>query len=91
MVTGGGTPGGCGSVCPGVRVPDSTTSGSAGVAEQPLRIANPVIEQAKSIVMAQLRCTSEEAFDLLRRASQRANIKVSMLAAQLIEQAPGWR
>jgi AmiR/NasT family two-component response regulator len=41
-------------------------------------------------VMAQLRCTPEEAFDLLRRTSQRANIKVSVLAAHLIEQAPGW-
>jgi hypothetical protein len=45
-----------------------------------------VIEQAKGILMAQQGCGPEEAFDLLRRASQRANIKVSVLAAQLVEQ-----
>jgi ANTAR domain len=46
----------------------------------------PVIEQAKGILMAQYRCRPEEAFDLLRRASQTANVKVSDLAAQLVEQ-----
>jgi hypothetical protein len=47
----------------------------------------PVIEQAKGIVMAQQRCGPEEAFDLLRRASQRANVKVHVLAVQLVEHA----
>src|SRR5262249_9485909 len=46
----------------------------------------PVIEQAKGILMAQQRCGPEEAFDLLRRASQSANVKVSVLAAQIVEQ-----
>ena len=46
----------------------------------------PVIEQAKGILMAQYRCRPEEAFDLLRRASQRANVKVHVLAAQMVEQ-----
>jgi hypothetical protein len=46
----------------------------------------PVIEQAKGILMAQHRCGPDEAFDLLRRASQRANVKVSILAAQIVEQ-----
>jgi hypothetical protein len=46
----------------------------------------PVIEQAKGVLMAQNRCGPEEAFDLLRRASQRANVKVSVLAAQIVEQ-----
>jgi AmiR/NasT family two-component response regulator len=46
----------------------------------------PVIEQAKGILMAQQRCGPEEAFDLLRRASQRANVKVHVLAAQIIAQ-----
>lgn len=46
----------------------------------------PVIEQAKGVLMAQHRCGPDEAFDLLRRASQRANIKVSVLAAQIVEQ-----
>jgi hypothetical protein len=70
-------------------VPDSTLD-STPVVAQPHQIVNPVIEQAKSIVMTQLRCTPDEAFDLLRRASQHANVKVSVLAAHLIEQAPGW-
>jgi hypothetical protein len=46
----------------------------------------PVIEQAKGILMAQQRCGPEEAFDLLRRASQHANVKVHVLAAQIVEQ-----
>jgi AmiR/NasT family two-component response regulator len=46
----------------------------------------PVIEQAKGILMAQHRCGPDAAFDLLRRASQRANVKVSVLAAQIVEQ-----
>jgi hypothetical protein len=51
----------------------------------------PVIEQAKGVLMAQHRCGPDEAFDLLRRASQRANIKVSVLAARIVEQvaSPG--
>jgi anti-anti-sigma factor len=49
----------------------------------------PVIEQAKGIVMAREGCGPEEAFDLLRRASQRANLKVHVLAAFLVEQASG--
>ena len=44
----------------------------------------PVIEQAKGVLMAQQRCGPEEAFELLRRASQRANVKVSVLAAQIV-------
>ncbi|HXZ71824.1 MAG TPA: ANTAR domain-containing protein [Streptosporangiaceae bacterium] len=47
----------------------------------------PVIEQAKGILMAQQRCGPEEAFDLLRRASQRANVKVHVLAAQIVARA----
>ena len=49
----------------------------------------PVIEQAKGIVMVQERCGPEEAFDLLRRASQQANVKVYVLAASLVEQVAG--
>ena len=45
----------------------------------------PVIEQAKGIIMAQLGCGPEEAFDLLRRESQRSNIKVHVLAARIVE------
>ena len=46
----------------------------------------PVIEQAKGIIMVQQRCGPEEAFDLLRRASQRTNVKVHVLAARIVEQ-----
>jgi ribosomal protein L19E len=48
--------------------------------------SQPLIEQAKGIVMAQQRCGPEEAFDLLRRASQRANVQVHVLAAQVVAQ-----
>jgi hypothetical protein len=46
----------------------------------------PVIEQAKGILMAQLSCGPEEAFDLLRQVSQRTNIKLHLLAALIVEQ-----
>lgn len=45
----------------------------------------PVIEQAKGIVMAQRRCGPEEAFDVLRQVSQRTNVKLHVLAAQLVK------
>ena len=44
----------------------------------------PVIEQAKGIVMAQQQCGPVEAFDLLRWASQRANVRVYQLAAEVV-------
>jgi len=44
----------------------------------------PVIEQAKGIIMAQCRCSEEQAFDALRRASQRENIKLRELAARVV-------
>ena len=46
----------------------------------------PVIEQAKGILMAQQRCGPDEAFDILRLASQRANVKVNALAEQIVAQ-----
>jgi AmiR/NasT family two-component response regulator len=45
----------------------------------------PVIEQAKGIVMAEQRCAPDEAFDLLRQISQQFNVKVHVLAAQIVE------
>jgi hypothetical protein len=44
----------------------------------------PVIEQAKGIIMTQSRCGPEEAFQLLRQASQRSNVPVRDLAAQIV-------
>jgi hypothetical protein len=45
----------------------------------------PAIEQAKGIVMAQQRCGPEEAFDLLRQASQRTNVKLHVLAEEIVK------
>jgi GAF domain-containing protein len=47
----------------------------------------PVIEQAKSVLMAQHGCDPEEAFDLLRQGSQRFNVPVRVLAARVIHRA----
>ena len=47
----------------------------------------PVIEQAKGILIAQNGCTPEEAFDMLRRASQRSNVRVSELASGIVDRA----
>ena len=44
----------------------------------------PVIEQAKGIIMAQSHCGDAEAFDILRRASQRSNVPVRELATRIV-------
>ena len=44
----------------------------------------PLIERAKGIIMAQSHCGHSQAFDLLRRASQRSNVPVRDLAAQIV-------
>jgi hypothetical protein len=44
----------------------------------------PVIEQAKGVIMAQCGWTEQQAFDALRRASQRENIKVRDLATMIV-------
>jgi GAF domain-containing protein len=46
-----------------------------------------VIEQAKGIVMSERRCTAEEAFAVLTRASQNSNRKLREVAAALVESA----
>ncbi|HET7522687.1 MAG TPA: ANTAR domain-containing protein [Acidimicrobiales bacterium] len=48
-------------------------------------LSMPVIEQAKGIIMATNHCTPDEAFDILRRASQRTNVKVRVIAEQIVE------
>ena len=45
-----------------------------------------VIEQAKGILMAQQGCDGDEAFDILRRASQRMNRKLRDVASDLVAQ-----
>ena len=47
----------------------------------------PVIEQAKGVIIAQTGCGADEAFELLRKASQRGNIPVRELAAGIVRQA----
>jgi len=49
----------------------------------------PVIEQAKGIVMGQEGCGPEEAFDLLRRASQRSNVPIRELAVLIVARSTG--
>ena len=44
-----------------------------------------MIEQAKGIIMAKIGCTQVQAFDILRAVSQRRNVPVRDLAAQLID------
>ena len=43
-----------------------------------------VIGQAKGILMAQSAISSDEAFDVLRRASQRSNRKLNEIAKELV-------
>ena len=47
----------------------------------------PAIEQAKGILMAQFGWPEDQAFDALRRTSQRENIKVRDLAAKIVATA----
>jgi GAF domain-containing protein len=48
-----------------------------------------VIDQAIGLVMAQNRCGPDEAFDILRRASQNRNVKLSNLAGDMIRKVSG--
>ncbi len=48
-----------------------------------------VIDQAIGIVMAQNRCNSDDAFDVLRRASQHRNIKLRQVAADIVTAVGG--
>ncbi len=43
-----------------------------------------LIGQAMGIVMASERCSSDDAFDVLRRVSQHANVKLRDIAAELV-------
>ena len=43
-----------------------------------------IIDQAIGIVMAQQRCSPDEAFGLLRAVSQQRNIKLREVAANLV-------
>jgi AmiR/NasT family two-component response regulator len=45
------------------------------------------IEQAKGILMARQHCTADDAFDILRRASQRENRKLRDIADEMVRRA----
>jgi GAF domain-containing protein len=51
--------------------------------------ARSIIDQALGILMAQQRCTAEQAFDLLRQASQHRNRKLREVAAELVTKVSG--
>ncbi|GAB4098195.1 ANTAR domain-containing protein [Sinomonas halotolerans] len=44
-----------------------------------------VIDLAMGIIMAQSRCSADEAFDVLRRASNHRNVKLRDVAAELVQ------
>jgi GAF domain-containing protein len=48
-----------------------------------------VIDQAMGVIMAQNRCSPEEAFTLLRRASQSRNVKLREVAAGVVSSVSG--
>jgi AmiR/NasT family two-component response regulator len=47
----------------------------------------PVVEQAKGILIAQTGCTPDDAFEILRTASQRQNVKLREIAQKMVEGA----
>ena len=48
-----------------------------------------IIDQALGIIMAQNRCSSDEAFQILRRASNNRNQKIQLLAEEVIRTMTG--
>ena len=50
-----------------------------------------VIEQAKGILMGAQRCTADEAFQVMVRASQRENVKLRDIAARIVANVAGAR
>ncbi len=56
-----------------------------------LLASRAAIEQAKGVVMAVRRCSPDEAWQTLRRASQEFNVKVRELAVALVEHVGGGR
>jgi GAF domain-containing protein len=52
---------------------------------QEAMLSRAVIEQAKGVIMAEQRCTPDEAFDLLRQASQRENVKLRDIAQRIVD------
>jgi hypothetical protein len=84
-----------------LRVFAGTAGGAVGIAVKQadqVRLSNDlrtalasrtVIDQALGIVMAQQRCTADQAFDILRRASQNRNVKLRAIAAGVVTSVTG--
>ncbi|HEX7277403.1 MAG TPA: GAF and ANTAR domain-containing protein [Acidimicrobiales bacterium] len=51
-------------------------------------VTRDVIGMAKGIIMARQHVSEDEAFDVLRRASQRMNVKLRELASQVVHHPP---
>jgi AmiR/NasT family two-component response regulator len=49
--------------------------------------SQPVIEQAKGVLIAQVGCSPDEAFSMLRAASQRSNVRIRDLANGIVDRA----
>ena len=78
--------------------PAAVTVSNALAYARSVRLANQLqealksraeIEQAKGILMAQSHITADEAFNALKRASQRENIKLRDIAHRIVIGAPG--
>ena len=54
-------------------------------------VSRSVIDQAIGVIMAQNRCTSEDALEILRCASRHRKVKLRELAAILVEAVTGAR
>lgn len=52
-------------------------------------VSRSAIDQALGVLMAQQRCDADEAFGLLRRASQRSNMKLNEIATRVITEVSG--
>jgi hypothetical protein len=52
-------------------------------------VSRSTIDQALGVLMAQNKCTPDEAFGVLRRASQSRNVKLRNVAAMIIERFTG--
>jgi GAF domain-containing protein len=77
-----------------VAVHNASTFTKAGELARQLTEAmktRAVIEQAKGILMHEQKCDADEAFGILLRVSQRANIKLREIAAQIVAQTAAGR
>jgi GAF domain-containing protein len=66
----------------------STVASQVQHLEEAMR-SRAVIEQAKGILMAIRRCSSDEAFDVLVRHSQQSHVKLREVAARIVIDASG--